>query len=118
MKLSDLTGLLFAIVGRHPEASDHDLVIATRTTGVPCNAVSRIKSVSVGGDWQHGLVLLYPETDLVVMRAELKEPIREVAARRLKELREAYAKTGFDYDLPKCREPAWVDGFVEGVKLR
>lgn len=96
MTLSDLTGLLFAIVGRHPEAEGFD----------------------VGGEWQRNRVLIVPETDLVVMRTELKEPIREVAARRLKELRDAYAKTGFDYDLPRCREPAWIDGFAEGVKLR
>jgi hypothetical protein len=118
MNLSDLTGLLFAIVGRHPEAEGFDVAVSTRTPGIPTNVTPSIKSIYVGGEWQRNRVLLVPETDLVVMRAELKDPIREVAARRLKELRAAYAGCGQNYDLPKCREPAWIDGFVEGVELR
>ena len=118
MILSDLSGAIFALVGRHPDATDHEVVIATCTPGVPCRAPSGIASIHVGIDWQENLVILQPEIDLVVQPAALKRPLREVGMERLQQLREVYAKTGFDYGVKKSRESDWLDGFAEGARLR
>lgn len=65
MTLSELRRMLDTIAKGH-KRDDPEIVIRTATGGLGGGRTVPVRTAAVGGDWYAGLVLLYPDEDLVV----------------------------------------------------
>jgi mRNA-degrading endonuclease toxin of MazEF toxin-antitoxin module len=111
MKLSELLRTTKSLGN---DSTDPTVVIVTAQGGIPTPRMVEVNAASYGFDWTRGLFLLRPTEPIVVVRA-LKEPTREFAKRRLEELKTAHERLKFSY-VPKAREEAWIEGFVNGIR--
>lgn len=98
----------------HEEDLDRRVVVETNNGGVPHRFMADIKGAHKGFDWTRGFFILRTEQPVVVYREE-KRYLEEVGRERLAQLKDSHRRLGFEY-IPKARENAWVDGFIEGFR--
>lgn len=117
MILKDLLSRLKEIERVHPEALESTLVIATVRPGIPSRHTSPVRECMLGFDWDRGKFIFYPSEHLVPVKTYLGT-VREAAEARLKELEEAFMKTGFEYGVIGKNRRDWVEGCIEGIKMQ
>lgn len=90
------------------------VVIQESRSGCPHAPMVDVQSAGPGADWTRGMFILRPDEPLVRVRI-LSRPKETLARIRLAQIKEAHARTGFEY-IKKVREYEWIEGFKRGVE--
>jgi hypothetical protein len=88
MKLSELSTLLNKII-EHTEV-DLEVGIVTKLPypTIGSHPMTAVKSISAGFDWDHGMLMIWPESNLAPEESRLKEMFDKLEKVRYKELNE------------------------------
>lgn len=98
----------------HEDDLDKEVVVETHNGGVPHRFMADITRGMKGFDWTRPYFILWTRQPVVVYREE-KRPLEDVGRERLEQLKDAHKRLGFTF-IAKAREPAWIEGFIEGFR--
>jgi hypothetical protein len=116
MTLKELYDDLGAYLAQRPDAADSVVGVETQNGGIPARHKTKVKSATLGFDWERGWLILTTEEPLCCVRV-LAEPAHKIAKAYLEELKQYHARVHPDGKyIAKAREREWCEGFAKGIE--